>query len=65
MIPTLINKARAVATMTRELSANQSKKPFCTFKVKRGTSAGVESTNAMVIAPLMMPTTNAATIASL
>ena len=65
MIPKLISRARAVVTMRREFSAIHNRMLLSTLKVKRGTSAGMERTNAIVTAPLTMPTTKAATIASL
>ena len=65
IMPKLISNAMAVVAMRREFSATHNRMLLSTLKVKRGTSAGVERTNAIVTAPLTMPTTKAATIASL
>ena len=65
MMPKLISNAMAVVVMMREFSAIHNRMLLSTLKVKRGTSAGVEKTNAIVTTPLTMPTTKAATIASL
>ena len=65
MMPKLIRSARTVVAMRREFSAIHNKMLLSTLKVKRGTSTGVERTNAIETAPLTMPTTKAATIASL
>ena len=65
MMPKLISRARTVVAMRREFSAIHNKMLLSTLKVKRGTSTGVERTNAIETAPLTMPTTKAATIASL
>ena len=65
MMPKLISSARAVVTMRREFSAIHNRMLLSTLKVKSGTSIGVERTNAIVTAPLIIPTTKAATIASL
>ena len=64
-IPKPINKERTVVTMVLECSLSHNRMTDCALNVKSGTSAGKESTKAMVIAPLMMPTTKAATMANL
>ena len=61
--PRLIIRVRTVAEIIREFWASHSRKPDCTWEVKSGTSAGMDRTKARVTAPLMMPTTKAATIA--
>ena len=65
IMPRVITKARAVAAIGREYSANQRRKLVCTWNVKSGTSAGVERMKAIVTVPLMIPTTKAAIIAIL
>ena len=65
MMPKLISSARVVVAMMREFSATHNRMLLSTLRVKRGTSVGIERTNAIVTAPLTMPTTKAATIASL
>ena len=64
-MPKHINNESAVVTMIRECSLSQIRTADCALNVKSGTSAGMESTKAMVMAPLMMPTTKAATTAHL
>lgn len=61
----VIARARAVAAMGREFSANQRRKLVSKWKVKSGTSAGVERMKIIVTAPLTIPTMKAATIAIL
>ena len=63
--PSVTNNESAVAVRIREFAASHANQPVCAWKVNKGTAAGVESKNAMVTAPLMMPTTKAITIASL
>ena len=63
--PKPINRESAVVTMILECSLNHNSMTDCTLNVKSGISAGMESMKAMVMAPLMMPTTKAATIAHL
>jgi hypothetical protein len=65
IMPRVITKARTVAAIGREFSVNQRRKLVCTRKVKSGTSAGVERMKAIMMAPLMMPTTKVAIIAIL
>ena len=60
-----INNDNAVVTMIRECSLIQIRTADRALKEKSGISAGMESTKAMVMAPLMIPTTKAATIAHL
>ena len=61
----VIAKARAVAAMGREFWANQRRMLVSKWKVKSGTSAGVERMKTIVTAPLTIPTMKAATIAIL
>ena len=65
MAPNAMSNERAVTVMSRELVANQESHPVCARKVNKGMAAGVESKNAIVVAPLMIPTTKATTIAVL
>ena len=65
IMPRVITKARPVAAIGREYSANQRRILVCTWNVKSGTSAGVERMKTIVTAPLMIPTTKAAIIAIL
>ena len=54
-----------LAEIERELSTNHRRMLDCTCMVNKGMSAGVERIKANVTAPLMMPITKAAIIASL
>ena len=62
MMPNVISNESRVVTIKREFSANHIRMPVCTWKVKSGTFVGVDRTQEIVIAPQMIPTTNAATI---
>jgi hypothetical protein len=55
MSPKKTSNESAVAVRSRELAASHESQPVSTWKVNKGTAAGVESKNAMVMPPLMMP----------
>ena len=63
IVPMHSKRVRTVAEIIREFWASHCTKPDCTWKVNRGTSAGMDMTNVKLMAPLMTPTMKAAIIA--
>ena len=65
VMPKVISSERMATEMKRECAVIHCRMAICVSKVKTGTFIGVDRMKTMVMAPLMMPATNAATIAIL